>query len=469
MGVATQFRPAELLDFNDSPALIRLFSETLTLADAAASGQPRFSMLPPGPFWLLSDRTPSRDDIARLFRGEVPESWPSWFQRNAEWMQNHAVSTAFLHCFEAAPRNGVESTQDVCRVMAAVAQTLFSTNADIVARNRNLAGLRVQVTVQVETPGDEWSDEEHFISRRPDESGGSVSVDRLTLWMASHLGPDYADKIENQDAVYACGCCGNGIAFALADGVSTSLGSRFAAALAAFRFCRALRELERNAPQSPSALIEAVATTQRGMDSVLKRLLDDPFCPAMEQILSASRMPARTVHAVLENTRTAEKTSLLPALATTLIGGLIRPSSVAGSFTASVICLGDGVVEKISLGGQFQQIIATDPEISEITHSMSPGPLAAKFIRSGKLAPVTIDMRQGDHLLVSSDGLARGHSGPVWPMIEELAGDIRARLQRGIADSTAILLRDVTAKASELRNSRHLFDDNVSLILISAG
>ena len=176
MGAATPIRPAELLHASDCPTLIRLFSETLKLADAAAADKPRSLMTPPGPFWLLANRNPSLDDMARLFHGDVPPGWPSWFERN---LRDHALRAAFLHCLEASFDAGAVSAQDVCRVMAAVAQTVFSSNRAIVERNRKLAVLPEQVTVRVETPPEEWFDEELFISRRPDERGGCTSVDRL--------------------------------------------------------------------------------------------------------------------------------------------------------------------------------------------------------------------------------------------------------------------------------------------------
>lgn len=464
MASAIPIRPSELVRPNDSSEVLRLFAETLKLAENAMAGKPRAFLPPPGPFWLLANRSPSLADIKRFCDGEAPPGWPPWFERNAGAIHHNALQEPFLHCVRAASQSQIDSGQDVCRVMAAVAQTLFSTNVAIVQRNRRVAGLPVPARI-VAVP---WTEQEAFISVRPDEQGGCVAVDHLAAWMASHIGPAYADKIENQDAVYALPC-GKSLAFALADGVGTSLGSRFAAAFAAYRFCHALRDLERKTPWNCDSLTEAVRITQEGMDRLLDRLLADPVGAAMTDVMGTSRMQGRTAQAILENTRTAEKPSLPPALATTLIGGWIQPSSGAGQFTATFFCIGDGVVEKIAADGNVHPLIVTDPEQMAISASMAPGPLARDHVRSGAVVPHSIELHEGDHLLVSSDGLARGHSQAVWNKIQEMEGDIRPRLQRGTQNAIADVLRDVSKRACELQNAGRLFDDNVSLIVVSAG
>src|SRR5271165_4543362 len=121
MASATPIRPSELVDANDSPALIRLFSETLKLADTATAGKPRVSMPPPGPFWLLANRSPSLTDITRFWNGEAPQGWPPWFERSAQTLHDNALRESFLQCLRTASESGIDSGQDVCRVMAAVA------------------------------------------------------------------------------------------------------------------------------------------------------------------------------------------------------------------------------------------------------------------------------------------------------------------------------------------------------------
>src|SRR4051812_37059829 len=99
-------RPSELVDPKDSPALIRLFSETLKLAETAVAGKSRASMPPPGPFWLLANRNPSLADLAKFWRGEMPPGWPPWFERTSLIVYDGALRDAFLHCLDAAPIAG---------------------------------------------------------------------------------------------------------------------------------------------------------------------------------------------------------------------------------------------------------------------------------------------------------------------------------------------------------------------------
>ena len=78
-------------------------------------------------------------------------------------------------------------------------------------------------------------------------------------------------------------------------------------------------------------------------------------------------------------------------------------------------------------------------------------------------------LRAGEHLLISSDGLARGHTNSVWDEIVALTGDPRSRLERG-NDAIAVRLLDDVATAIDARHEGGgLLDDNLSLIIMAVG
>ena len=148
--------------------------------------------------------------------------------------------------------------------------------------------------------------------------------------------------MENQDAVCAFEC-GPGLVFALADGVSTSLGSRHAAALAVHSFCTEAARLYRASGTEPAVLLEAARRTQRRLDDVLEGILADPN-GGVPAFLNSS-MADKTASAVLCNTKTGEKDFLQPALATTLIAGFLQPGAHDGEYECTVLCVGDLAVD----------------------------------------------------------------------------------------------------------------------------
>lgn len=460
---AGKLRPAQLIQEGDSEAVLRLFSEVLEVAEGATRARDKRSVVMPGPFWLLARLDPPLSRLEEVLEGSAGAAIPAWFARNFAAIRQDPVHEALRYCLLHGPQSGVPQGRDLCRVMAAVAQTLNCTNQTIVLRNRTIAE-RVGGAV----PGPEWTDEDVFVASRPDERGGYVERRGIQLWMASHKGPAFADKAENQDAVCALPC-GNGIAFAVADGVSTSLGSRFAAAITAHRFCRELQVLSQaEEPMPAAALIEACRRTQSGLDDMLDKMLSETG-GAVQQLFETSSLHPRAVEAVLNNTKTAEKPSLQPALATTLVGGLIQPSKQTGKWRCVMVRVGDGAVEIAHSDGSIERRFSIDPETMAISASMGPGPRSRRCLEQADDFIDETVIESGDRLLVSSDGLARGHYDAVWCKIYELTGDVFSYLKRRDGNSAACLLRAL-AEAADFRHEHSaLFDDNLSLIVVTAG
>src|SRR5262249_11849947 len=164
------------------------------------------------------------------------------------------------------------------------------------------------------------------------------------------------------------------------------------------------------------------------------------------------------------NTKTAEKDFLAPALETTLIGGFVEPAG-AGICRVAVICVGDGAIELVRSNGAVTQCLWTDPEVMAIGAAVGPGPRARQSLDSPAVSLKEVNLESGERLLISSDGLARGHSQPVWQKMEELLPDFSSMLYGKTQAAKEILSR--LAGIADLQQG-NLFNDNLSLIILGA-
>jgi hypothetical protein len=208
--------------------------------------------------------------------------------------------------------------------------------------------------------------------------------------------------------------------------------------------------------------------TQQSLDEVLERVLVDPGGFEGSEMMRTSSFHVRTLEAVLRNTQTAEKSFLQPALASTLIGGFLLGAEAQSGHVGAVICVGDGAVEIIQKDGTVQQILSTDSAITAITASMGPGPLARNAMKSSEIMTRPIALAAKDRLLISSDGLARGHKLLVSQEINKFSSE-GLWMQRDKPSAAFDLLDDLAATADRLRDSNSLFEDNLSLILLEVG
>jgi hypothetical protein len=100
---------------------------------------------------------------------------------------------------------------------------------------------------------------------------------------------------------------------------------------------------------------------------------------------------------------------------------------------------------------------------------MGPGPRSRQVLEREQVFALNLILRAGDHLLVSSDGLARGHNNPVWREMVGLIGDPRARLARGNSTAAIDVLRQISLAAESRHTGGSYLDDNLSLILLAVG
>ena len=419
------------------------------------------------------------------------------------------------------------------------------------------------------------------------EESGQLETEQVLLHRASHIGPESAQKSENQDATFALRS-GPNVIFALADGVGSSLGARLAAAVVVVEFCEYLRLCLRpsslgasSAPfkkckrfeippglllkwktlQQPSIeelragidgtnptnwparltaeledlrggtflhalrfcldhasvvggisgpeicrilagvaqtmltvdeslrrrnldlaakylskaqrfradrhrdLIESARFAQESLDVVLDELIGNPN--SQEFMVVRGAIPTVNALRFLENTKNPQR-AFGPALATTMIGGLVAPSEQGDRLTAYILVIGDGVVERIDREHHVHSVVAMDHEVKTISTVISPGPISRAALQRESWVHA-VEIGAGESLVVSSDGLARGHNELVSSKLSIMLGaDLSA-----YPFFTATTLRDILGRAAHEADKLYaknpqssLFQDNLSLIVI---
>jgi hypothetical protein len=481
-----QFGPPQ-----DQERVVQLFSVLLKTADEQSKAGKHFDV----PFaFLLRLANQYKPTLAELRhyheKREAKSDWPEIMRTIADASRNGASSGM---CFDLlgmaldrAHTLDIRGAQ-LCRVLAAVGQTLGARSAEYRRANRCLAekyeapaGQLVPVTpaeqaasrqirVDVGTPTE-------IEFRCATEQGGSIVLKTMSLWHASHIGPASGNKSENQDATYAVQLPGHasrdGIVFALADGVTTSMGSRVAANSIVRRFCEcAIRRISPHGFIGHEELVEAARETQQSLDWLADALLHGPNSYVFDMVRGS--MQEKAAERILENTVNPRSARLPAALSSTLIGGVVQAVGL-GEYRAEVMRIGDGVIEQISSASEIASIAVTDPTVTKIREAVSPGPGAREILDNPeeRVGIYSVMLRTGESLIVSSDGLTRGHTEPVSRKVAELL--VRPFWMDSVNEPDAALkiLRAVCRRADEAAQENPdqlLFPDNVSLIMIRCG
>jgi len=228
---------------------------------------------------------------------------------------------------------------------------------------------------------------------RIDEAGERVDAGRATVWFASDAGPRAAG--EGLAASFAVAFPG-GVAFAVTEGVESSLGARFSSVVAVRAFCRA-------AAANPSAPEAAVRTAQQHLDLLLSALLSaGDGTEGLTKIRGS--IPPANARRILRHTREPEEAlrRVTPALATSLVGAV---AVTAGSAVrVSVVRLGPGLVEA-RLGGRVASLLGVPG--GPAARLLGPGARGAEDVgRTDSAAPVSLS--PGDALLLGTPALAKG-------------------------------------------------------------
>jgi serine/threonine protein phosphatase PrpC len=290
------------------------------------------------------------------------------------------------------------------------------------------------------------------------------------LWQATHIGPLYDQKLENQDAV-STSMDRSRIFFALADGVSTSYGSGFAASVIVERFCSHLKEaVLAEGRFLPFMLVDAASSSQLWLDQSLAFLLANPSAPEWGDVRGSSNLADDVAMRLCENTRNPTNRFWGPVMAATLIGGIIQPAEDGQGTELQAIRIGDGLIELVSplnLNGGISLVVSMDSEETEILSALSPGPFGEQALVNPERAQQLIG--PGETLLISSDGLARGHVSSVAETLRDITGSSQMGLLREDQASALGVLQKAAAYADEIfLNSPQLklFNDNLSLIVL---
>ncbi len=488
----------------DREGVLQLFSFLLAQADELSAKGRQFEFPFAALVRLASTDRPSLEQLEQFCQTRQPQPrWPAAIAASADSEPEESARRENERgMFFLLLRSALDAARDfdvdgahVCRAIAAVGQTLLSGDMQLRRRNRQIAegsGDSLRQRMAPTAPGPafpavlkagrelELPSEEEFRRRR--EQGGSIRLRDLTLWHASYIGPDLADKSENQDATFAANLDivsgAPGLVFALADGVSTSMGSRAAANSIVRRFCELILQ-GRNAQGSITAanLVQAARLTQQALDEMAEALLERPDGYIFDTMRGSS-LHSKTAVKILENTMHPRSASIPSALSATLIGGVAQPAENAGSHRIDLLRIGDGTVEHIRQDGQDDEIVSivdTNPEVVAITQAMGAGPHLRAIFEGGEEAieTRTLILAPGESLLLSSDGLARGHRQTVAAKLSELIGEPFWKTAQSAQSEAALqILHKACRSADDLSGKdpeQVLFADNVSLILIRCG
>ncbi|GEM_PF-5580280 len=406
---------------------------------------------------------------------------------------NDGSLTALQTVLENAQHFNIGETRLLIKILELVAQTLrptqYKIGIEIQALNRTIAHqylpsaqnrLQESITPQQQiqesvmpTQKVQSNSPKQFVHveqvdltqyyQRDDEYGQKIETRWQTLWHASHRGPQLASKLENQDATFAQSDNNGTMVFALADGVSTSMGARLASAISAREFCDNLASqlFQKKSSDAKDILLNGTAQAQHQLEKVLNLFMASPESNDFA-IVRGQVQPMVAVR-LLENTLNPTQKNWGAALSTTLIGGFIQPSSKKNIFDVHLAFIGDGVVEFYDVQKQtVERLLNIDANTTEISNAVCPGPLGRKSVEQS-LFLQPFEMKRGDWLLISSDGLARGHEKYLFKVIDDSGFTTSQKHDEKFAWE----LLENTAKSADAQNVKSLFNDNLSLILLN--
>ncbi len=292
---------------------------------------------------------------------------------------------------------------------------------------------------------------------RPDEEGRELVSPDASLWHGSAMGR----KTINQDATFAQ-CAGRSLFFSLCDGVSASVASRHAAALASIAFVRSMAAADTETLPL-TRFVAAGSAVQRQLEALRTWLLGHAASPLLASI--AAPLPESTMRAFLEKTAEGNDVRRV-ALATTLIGGYLARGE-DGRQHLQVARYGDGVVEHYRhRTGDVQQLMSMEAGRYRVEQYLSPLPATA--LAEPEIVERIVE--PGDWILLSSDGLGRGDGGTLWEELGHVFPSPPDQFFKGqghavVGTAFSFLSSYVEQEGSPL----DLFDDNWSLIVIQIG
>jgi Protein phosphatase 2C len=468
--------------------LAALLYDELRVSVDGARGRMKF-----GTLFLLAEKKPALADVRDALEQRLaPRHWP------APYIDE--LGSPFWCLLDAAlrfiERLQIEDGRTVIHATALVLQTVASQVPERRAANNayfesivpearcalraNPDPVPVQTREPIENLEPETKHNPTFDVHRAFASAGSRADEStgvlrrtpsgvLEVRLATHRGPSYATLRENQDA--AAADLGDGrVVFALADGVTTSYGSRFAAWTAVQA---TVAHLMKHAPPDDgeaamrAALREAADAARRVVGECLTHALANLDEDTWRIIRGAEPLPLSNARQFMENTLTRKMASIGPAFASTLVAGVVTEPHDGRPACADVIRVGDGAVE-VWRGTDLsaRSLFAVDHTETIISAAICPGPVGEQSIGSAQF--MRAELEPADDLIASSDGLTRGHSDLVTTTLRNTIPDVFSKFDQRC--SSLDVLTSAAARADELHRrdaESRLFEDNLALVRIT--
>ncbi|HUP61237.1 MAG TPA: protein phosphatase 2C domain-containing protein [Thermoanaerobaculia bacterium] len=430
--------------------------------------------------WLfrIAMRKPSLQEVSAASCGAPPGVWPM----AAGSTRALAPLLDVLRDAIALSRSlRITDGETVIRSVAFVLQTSATLNAALREENeeilqRSLPEARRathgEVPVAVASIAEPEAVRRAFAcADRVDESPGGYCVTatgELTAWFAAHVGPRRANIRENQDAAWA-EVAGDRVVFAIADGVSTSFGSRFAAWTSVRA---AVRYLAEQAGAEPSAFADAGEVLRRAAECA-QHVVGDCLLHALAHgdedtwatIRGRETLPVSSARRLMENTLSRAMPSLGPAFATTLVVGVVDPPVARRAGSMVIMRIGDGAAEVAAHDRSVRSLFAVDNVETVISSALCPGVIGSDSVSRAEV--VVTQVGHGDQLLVSTDGLTRGHARSVTDVLRR---ELTPAIFESLDKTAALTVLAAAASAADRlppTDDSGLFEDNLSLIRIS--
>src|SRR5207253_431900 len=158
----------------------------------------------------------------------------------------------------------------------------------------------------------------------------------------------------------------------IADGVSTSFGSRFAACAAVRSAVRFLAEhASENTDQDDAEMLRGAGKhAQQVVTASMQYAIATPTDETWNAIRGLETLPKSSATRLMENTLTRAMPSLGPAFAATLIAGVVRPPNSRAPGCLTVIRIGDGSVEIGKRGAARSSLFTVDNEETIISSAL---------------------------------------------------------------------------------------------------
>jgi len=297
---------------------------------------------------------------------------------------------------------------------------------------------------------------------RPDEAGGRATAGPVTVWYASYKAMPSALRPQNQAATLAQPVKG-GVAFALAEGLSSSLGARTAAAIAVRSFCQLAMAAVAAGGDGARAVRDGIGGTQQRLDLLSHALIASGAGSAALTLIRGS-LPADNALKILAHTLAPDGRlkHVGPALTVTFTGGVLAPNPVTGAPELWLGRVGGGRAEWRRMGAG-QPLIGPGPTPPQPA-VLGPGPTGEAGLASLEVRG-PYEVRLGDIVVLAGEELMRGGERTAWERLQE--AEPRFETRGGGDDRARRLLERVVRRNHASLGAGKVADEDLALVLMS--